>query len=99
MIELLRDTYTIILDDKREGVANGRIKINRDGALLLAEAYEKLFGKSQTADRREERGGICWLTEIDYFKRRGVLDQDFDYRDYLSEPAARTDTQSFGGQD
>ncbi|MCK5607131.1 hypothetical protein KAR91_34930 [Candidatus Pacearchaeota archaeon] len=76
--------YRIILDEKHNGVRSGEAHITEEGAKILWAAYEKLFGKGgQSMDDRERRGGVCWLGEIDYFKRSKALDQDFNYKDHL----------------
>ena len=78
------DKFRIILDEKHMGVRSGQVFITEDGAKLIWTAYENLYGKSgQTMDQRENRGGICWLSELDYWKNLGELDKDFDYKEHL----------------
>jgi hypothetical protein len=63
---------------------NPRIFISEEGAKIIWAAYEKLFGKHcQTMERREERGGVAHLSELEYFKREGALANDFDYTKYV----------------
>jgi hypothetical protein len=79
-------TYTILLDTKHEGSCNGYATISEDGAKILWAAYVAIFGENnQTMERRQERGGICWLSEIQFFKDRGHLSKDFDYKSYVVE--------------
>ncbi len=56
--------------------------INEDGAKIIWSAYVKLYGQCQTMERREERGGICHLSEIDHFKKEGALESSFDWKQY-----------------
>ena len=78
--------YRIILDEKHQGVRSGQVFISEEGAKIIWAAYEKLWGKNgQSMDERENRGGVCWLSEIDYFKDQGALDKEFDYNDYKLE--------------
>lgn len=76
--------YRIILDtEERTGHRVGQVFISEEGALKIWAAYEKLYGKNcQSMDQRESRGGICWLSEIGYWKGLGGLDKDFDYTLY-----------------
>lgn len=60
-----------------------RIKINNEGANIIWAAYYKLWGNCQTMDKREDRGGIAYVSELDYMKNEGALDKDFDYKNYL----------------
>lgn len=60
--------------------------ITEEGANIIWAAYVKLYGNCQTMENREKRGGVCWLSEIDHFKKEGALDQDFDYTKYLTHP-------------
>ena len=70
-------TYTIIIKHSEY------VKITEEGAKIIWAAYTKLYGtQSQTMDRREERGGVCHLSEIDYWKGQGALDKDFNWKDY-----------------
>ena len=78
--------YRIILDEKHQGMRSGEVFISEEGAKIIWAAYEKLWGKNgQSMDERENRGGVCWLSEIDYFKDQGALDKEFDYNDYKLE--------------
>ena len=84
------ETYRIILDEKHSGMRSGQIFITEEGAKIIWAAYEKLFGKnSQSMETRESRGGVCWLSEIDYFKEMKALNKNFDYTEYLTEEANR----------
>lgn len=79
-------SYRIIMDENNPGTRSGEIFITKEGAKIIWAAYEELFGKhGQSMEGRESRGGVCWLSEIDYFKKHGVLDKDFDYEDYKLE--------------
>lgn len=79
----MKDTYTIIIDSPiKKGISKGTVSITREGALIIGAAYAKLYGNTQSMDRREERGGICWLSEIDYWKSQGALDKNFNWKDY-----------------
>jgi len=77
-------TYTIILDrETRKATGKDSYKITKEGADIIWKAYTGLFGKhGQTMERREERGGVCHLGEIDYFKKEGALAEDFDWKQY-----------------
>lgn len=77
-------TYTLI-GERGKSVYEDRpkIKISEAGALIIWAAYVKLYGNCQTMQRREERGGIAYLSELDHFKKQGALDKDFDYTKYL----------------
>jgi len=77
-------TYRIILDRETRKVAGKEhYRITKEGAEIIWKAYTDMFGHHcQTMDRREERGGVCHLGEIDYFKKNGVLDKDFDWKKY-----------------
>lgn len=75
--------YTIIDNRPEKGIRN-RIKITAEGANIIWAAYIKLYGNCQTMDRREARGGVCHLSEIDLFKKEGALDINFDYKTYLA---------------
>lgn len=75
--------YTILLDESRAGVVSGRAKVTEQGAKIIWAAYDSLHGSStQSMDRREERGGICWLSEINFWKSIGKLPIDFNWKDY-----------------
>lgn len=76
--------YRILLDRKVLGRANGIGYITEEGAKVIWEAYEKMnpYG-TQTMERREERGGICWLSEIRLFKEKGFLPADFNWTNYM----------------
>jgi hypothetical protein len=76
--------YRILLDRKQIGKKNGIGYITLEGALIIWEAYKKLNPyTSQTMNRREERGGVCWLSEIKLFKDQGFLPYDFDWTAYM----------------
>jgi len=76
--------YTILLDSiENKGICKGRIFITEIGAKTIWSAYEKLYGKNcQTMESRQKRGGVCWLSEIDYFKKENVLSKDFNWKDF-----------------
>jgi len=75
-------SYTIIIDDDRMGVRKSSVKISKEGADIIWKAYSDQFGHSQSMDRREERGGICWLSELKFWIQQGYIDRDFDYKKY-----------------
>lgn len=77
-------TYTIIDNQPEKGIRR-RIKISEDGARIIWAAYVKLYGNCQTMEKREERGGVCHLSEIDHFKKEGALSLDFDYTKYIAD--------------
>lgn len=75
--------YRILLDRGVVGKRDGIGYIREDGAKLIWEAYTKMnpYG-AQTMERREERGGLCWLSEIRLFKEQGYLPESFNWTDY-----------------
>ena len=78
--------YRIILDTEIPGKRSGQVFITEEGAKIIWAAYEALFNKyssGQSMETRESRGGICWLSELNSWKKQGVIDPDFDYNDYL----------------
>ena len=75
-------TYTIIIDQKRKGIRTSSVKISKEGAEIIWKAFSDQFGNAQSMDRREERGGICWLSELNFWIQQGYIDRDFDYRKY-----------------
>jgi hypothetical protein len=75
--------YRIILDRKVVGLKNGTGYITEEGAKIIYDAYVKMWGCSQTMERREERGGIAWLSEIVMFREKGFLPKDFNWMDYM----------------
>ena len=85
--------YRILLDTPdRKGISTGHGYITKEGALIIWSAYEKLFGKHcQKMETRESRGGVCWLSEIDYFKSMNALPQDFNWKKYEYNPNLNTD--------
>lgn len=82
--------YRIILSrPDRPGSPIGQAFISEEGALMIWAAYVKLYGHCQTMETREKRGGIAWDSEIDYWKGRGALPNDFDWQHYkVEQPAA-----------
>jgi len=79
-------TYRILLDSEHIGKASYIVPITEEGALILWSVYEKLNPHAnQSMERREERGGICWLSEINWWKKQGALPQDFNWEDYKVE--------------
>lgn len=84
MVEVtMEKTYRIIIDTpEKKGISKGKIDITEEGALIIWAAYSTLYGYVQTMETRESRGGICWLSEIDYWKNQGVLAKDFNFEDY-----------------
>ena len=76
--------YRILLDRKVLGRANGIGYITEAGAKIIWEAYVKMnpYG-TQTMERREERGGVCWLSEIRLFKEQGFVPEDFNWTNYM----------------
>ncbi|HDY88611.1 MAG TPA: hypothetical protein ENH82_10955 [bacterium] len=79
--------YRIIIGhEDRNILGKSHYHITKEGAEIIWKAYTNLFGEyGQTMDRREERGGVCWLQEIDLFKKEGVLIDSFDWKDYEVE--------------
>jgi hypothetical protein len=76
--------YRILLDRKVVGQKNGVGYITEQGALLIWEAYKKMNPHAgQTMQRREERGGVCWLSEIRMWREKGFLPDSFDWTDYM----------------
>lgn len=59
-----------------------RHKVSEQGALLIWAAYHKLYGNCQTMERRQERGGIAWVSEIAGWIERGALPKGFDWTQY-----------------
>lgn len=60
-----------------------KIAITLEGAKIIYEAYTRQFGNSsQTMDRREERGGIAHLSEIEKWKEQKFLSKEFDWTIY-----------------
>lgn len=59
--------------------------ITEEGAKIIWKVYADLFGNSQTMEEREARGGIAHDIEIKFWKKRGHLPADFDFKDYLAE--------------
>jgi len=79
-------TYRILMDTEINGRSEGTVQISEKGANKIWSAYEKLYGENcQSMETREGRGGICWLSELDFWKGQDALPQDFDYNDYLIE--------------
>ena len=76
--------YTVLINPNG-GYAEDRVKITEEGAKLIWAAYVKLYGHCQTMERREERGGIAYTSEIEYWKSRGALPADFDWTKYKIE--------------
>lgn len=74
--------YHILLDEKHIGMKTGLATISEEGALVIYAVYIKLHGNTQSMDRREERGGICWLSEINGWIDAGHLPKDFDWKKY-----------------
>jgi len=76
--------YRILLDRKVVGQKNGIGVITLEGAKIIWAAYEKMNPyTSQTMERREERGGICWLSEIKLWKEQKFLPENFNWTDYM----------------
>ncbi len=62
---------------------NRRIPITEQGAVIIWGAYiEMNKGEGQSIERREARGGIAHLEEIELWKEKGFLPKDFDWRNY-----------------
>lgn len=70
--------YRLLNDATKEIVAY----ITPEGAQLIWAAYEKMYGSSQTLERRESRGGFCYLSELEIYKKYGHLPINFDYKLY-----------------
>ena len=77
--------YHILLDEKHTGMRTGLATISEEGALIIYAAYIKLYGTYQSMDKREERGGICWLSEINGWINDGHLPKDFNWKKYEIE--------------
>jgi hypothetical protein len=76
--------YRVLLDRKVVGQKDGVVYITEEGALLIWEAYNKMFPTAgQTMEQRERRGGICWLSEIRMWREKGFLPDSFDWTDYM----------------
>lgn len=75
--------YRVI--DNPEGkhyTAHVTLYISFEIARKIYDAYEALYGKSQSMDTREERGCICYTSEIKLWKEKGLLDKDFNVHDH-----------------
>lgn len=73
-----------MLDPNLPGRKDGVVCVSEEGALIIWAAYKANFPSvSQTMERREERGGICWLSEIESWKKSGHLPSDFEYTQYV----------------
>lgn len=81
--------YRLMLDPDTMGRKTGIAYISEEGAKIIWAAYQSCFpGQPQTMEQREARGGICWLSEIRYWKEGGHLSKDFNLNDYrVSGPA------------
>lgn len=79
-------TYRII-GDRPKNLYSDREKffINEEGAKIIWKAYSDQFGDSQSMERREERGGICYLSELRQWIGMGLIPKEFDYKNYLIE--------------
>lgn len=76
-------TYRIMIDAKSLGRLDEYVEITKEGATILWDAYQKAHpGGRQTMERRNERGGVCWLSEILDWKTRGFLPADFNWEKY-----------------
>lgn len=76
--------YKIMIDSKSPGVQSDTVFISDAGAMIIWDAYLLNFpGATQTMQRRNERGGIAWLSEIESWKKQGLLPTDFNYKDYV----------------
>lgn len=77
--------YRILIDEFIEGQKSATGYVTSEGALILWSAYKKQNPHtSQTMERREQRGGICWLSEIKQWKEKGLLPEDFDLTNYMT---------------
>lgn len=73
--------YKIMLDPIVCGRNDQTIYISQEGAEIIWSAYKANFpGQPQTMGQRNNRGGVCWLSEINGWKKSGFLPQDFDYK-------------------
>lgn len=74
-------TYRIIIKGKPS------VRITEVGAKIIWKAYTTFCGNSptQTMEQREARGGIAHDSEIEYWKKKGYLPADFDFKDYLAK--------------
>lgn len=75
--------YTVLLNPNG-GYPEGWQKITDEGAHIIWDAYKKVnpYGH-QTIDRREERGGFMYTSEIEDFILNGQLPSDFDWKAYI----------------
>ena len=81
----MEKVYTILLDEKVTSMVSGKAYISEEGAKVVHAVYEKLHGPMQSLERRQERGGVCWLSEIKGWMERGHLPSDFDWKVYEVE--------------
>lgn len=78
------EKFKIMLDPKLQGRNDETVFISEAGAKIIWAAYTAMFpGITQTMERRNERGGIAWLSEIEGWKKSGHLPPDFDYMQYI----------------
>lgn len=93
-------TYRVIdnttVKDKPYGTA--KIEISEEGAIIIWSAYEKLYGKyCQAMDTRENRGGICYTSEIENWKKQKALPNDFDFMNYAVQPLSNLEFDEIQG--
>lgn len=75
-------TYRVLIDRKRIGQVDSILYIDEKEANLLWMAYMKQNPHStQTMDRREQRGGICWWSEIKMWKKNGSIEPYFKLKE------------------
>lgn len=80
--EMLREEYTILHDPKVESFITERVKINKEGARIIWQAYIDMWGEQQKMEGRECRGGIAYSSEVEHYKEKGYLSDDFNWKDY-----------------
>ena len=76
--------YKIMIDPVIVGRQDDVALISEEGAKILWHAYKSKFPSAgQTMERRNERGGICWLSEIKSWAKEGYLPADFDFDEFI----------------
>lgn len=84
--EMLREVYTIFDDsDNPGGYRSPKVKINKEGAKLIWQAYKDMWKGSQEMEGRESRGGIAYASEIEEYILKGHLPVNFKWEDYKIE--------------
>jgi hypothetical protein len=71
--------YRIIIKGKPSA------RITEAGAKIIWKAYIDCFRNAQTMEERESRGGIAHDIEIEYWRKKGYLPANFDFKNYLAK--------------